>query len=326
MKILVAGGAGYVGTALVPELIKRDHAVTVIDLLWFGNHLPESVCVQRRDLMSMGVDELRPFDVVVFLAGLSNDPMADFSPARNFIENSAAPSFLCYSARKAGVSRFVYGSSCSVYGYAATEPQDESGPTITEYPYGISKLQGEYACRALANDDFSVIALRKGTVCGVSPRMRFDLLINTMFKTALVEGVVHVNNPDIWRPVLAIEDAVQGYVRAIEAPLATSGTYNLASVNLTVGQAAEQVMFGMRKHLNRNIRLDLHHREDLRNYRVDWSKIEQELGYEARYSVATIIAGLCEHYGSHVNLENDLYYNIRMFRRIESRTAEVSEA
>lgn len=326
MRIFVAGGAGYVGTALVAELIKRGHAVTVVDLLWFGNHLPETVDLQCRDLMTMSVDELRPFDVVVFLAGLSNDPMADFSPARNFIENAAAPSFLCYSARQAGVSRFVYGSSCSVYGYAAAAPQDETAPTAAQYPYGISKLQGEHACRALANDEFSVIALRKGTVCGVSPRMRFDLFVNTMFKTALVEGVVHVNNPNIWRPVLAIEDAVQGYVRAIEAPLAISGTYNLASVNLTVGQAAEQVIFGMKRHLARNIRLDLHHREDLRNYRVDWSKIGRELGYEARHSLGTIIASLCEQYGSHTNFENDLYYNIRMLHRIESRTAEVSQA
>ena len=324
MKILVAGGAGYVGTALVTSLIERGHAVTVVDLLWFGNHLPVEASVQQRDLMGLSVEELRSFDVVVFLAGLSNDPMADFSPARNFVENAAAPGFLCYSARQAGVRRFVYGSSCSVYGFTGGEPQDENGSTISEYPYGISKLQGENACRGLANESFSVIALRKGTVCGVGPRMRFDLLINTMFKTALVEGVIHVNNPDIWRPVLAIEDAVQAYVKAIEAPWPVSGVFNLASANLTVGSAAEQVMFGLKKHLNRNIHLDLHHRHDVRNYRVDWSKIERVLGYEARHSVDSIVASLCQHYSGNVNFENDLYYNIRMFRHVEGRTAEAS--
>lgn len=324
MKILVAGGAGYVGTALVLALMARGHAVTVVDLLWFGNHLPGQVCIQQRDIMSLSVEELRTIDVVVFLAGLSNDPMADYSPARNFVENSAAPSFLCYLARKAGVRRFVYASSCSVYGYTEGGPQDENGPTVSEYPYGISKLQGESACLALANDTFSVVALRKGTVCGVSPRMRFDLLINTMFKTAVVEGVIHVNNPDIWRPVLAIEDAVQGYVRAIESPWEVSGVFNLASANLTIGQAAEQVMFGIKKHLKRNIHIDLHHRSDVRNYRVNWSKIERVLGYEARHSVTSIVASLCKHYREHVNFENDLYYNIRIFRYIEARTAQVS--
>src|SRR5687767_5555694 len=214
--------------------------------------------------MTLTAEELQPFDVVVFLAGLSNDPMADFSPARNFIENAAAPGYLCYAARKAGVRRFVYASSCSVYGFTQGEPQDESARTLSEYPYGISKLHGEHACRTLANDSFSVIALRKGTVCGVSPRKRFDLLLNTMFKTAMVEGVIRVNNAKIWRPVLAIEDAVDAYVRAIEAPPHISGTFNLASANVTVGQAAEQVMFGIRKHLNRSVRLELHQREDVR--------------------------------------------------------------
>jgi nucleoside-diphosphate-sugar epimerase len=324
MKILVAGGAGYVGSALVLALMDRGHEITVVDLLWFGNYLPVQARVQRRDVMSLSIEELRPYDVVVFLAGLSNDPMADYSPARNFVENSASPGFLCYAARKAGVSRFVYASSCSVYGYAASEPQDETAPASPEFPYGISKLQGEHACRALATANFSVIALRKGTVCGVSPRMRFDLLLNTMFKTALLEGVIHVNNSDIWRPVLAIEDAVQGYVRAIEAPLAVSGTYNIASLNLTIGQAAEQVMFGIKKSLNRNIHLDLHHRDDVRNYRVSWARAERDLGYAAEHSVTTIIASLCKSYGGHANFENDAYYNIRTFRHLEAHAAQVS--
>ena len=318
MKILVAGGAGYVGTSLVRALMARGHFLTVVDLFWFGDHLPNKAVAQKRDLMTLSAEELQPFDVVVFLAGLSNDPMAEFSPARNFIENAAAPGYLCYMARKAGVGRFVYASSCSVYGVTQGEPQDESAPTLSEYPYGISKLNGERACRALANDDFSVIALRKGTVCGVSPRMRFDLLLNTMFKTAMLEGVIRVNNPKIWRPVLAIEDAVEAYVKAIEAPPQVSGTFNLASVNVTVGQAAEQVMFGMRKHLDRNIRLELHQREDVRNYRVDWALIEQTLGYRPRHGVASIVADLCEHYGDHSNLDNDDYCNIRTFHKIET--------
>jgi nucleoside-diphosphate-sugar epimerase len=318
MNILVAGGAGYVGTSLVCALMARGHLVTVVDLFWFGNHLPDKVVAQQRDLMTLTVEELHPFDVVVFLAGLSNDPMADFSPARNFVENAAAPGYLCYAAKKAGVRRFVYASSCSVYGFTQGVAQDERAPTLSEYPYGISKLHGERACRDLAGTGFSVIALRKGTVCGVSPRMRFDLLLNTMFKTAMVEGLIRVNNPKIWRPVLAMEDAVDAYVKAIEAPFNISGTFNVASTNVTVGQAAEQVMFGLRKHLDRNIRLELHQREDVRNYRVDWSLIENTLNYNPHHNVATIVASLCRHYGGQSNFENDAYYNIRTFQNLES--------
>jgi nucleoside-diphosphate-sugar epimerase len=324
MNILVAGGAGYVGTSLVCALMARGHLVTVVDLFWFGNHLPDKVIVQQRDLMTVTVEELQPFDVVVFLAGLSNDPMADFSPARNFVENAAAPGYLCYAARKAGVRRFVYASSCSVYGFTQGDAQDERAPTLSQYPYGISKLHGERACRDLAGEDFSVIALRKGTVCGVSPRMRFDLLLNTMFKTAMVEGVIRVNNPKIWRPVLAIEDAVDAYVKAVEAPFEISGTFNIASTNVTVGQAAEQVMFGLRTHLDRNIRLELHQRDDVRNYRVDWSLIESTLDYSARHNVATIVASLCRHYGGQSNFENDAYYNIRTFQNLESGAMQAS--
>jgi nucleoside-diphosphate-sugar epimerase len=137
--------------------------------------------------------------------------------------------------------------------------------------------------------------------------MRFDLHITPMFNTALVEGVIQVHNPDIWRPERALEDAVQGYVRAIESPWEVSGVFNLASANLTIGQAAEQVMFGIKKHLKRSIHIDLHHRSDVRNYRVSWSKIERVLGYEARHSVTSIVASLCKHYSEHVNFENDLY-------------------
>jgi nucleoside-diphosphate-sugar epimerase len=324
MTILVAGGAGYVGTSLVGALLARGHLVTVVDLFWFGNHLPDRAVTQQRDLMTLTIEELQPFDVVVFLAGLSNDPMADFSPARNFVENAAAPGYLCYAARKAGAKRFVYASSCSVYGYTQGDAQDEQAPTLSQYPYGISKLHGERACRDLAGDGFSVVALRKGTVCGVSPRMRFDLLLNTMFKTAMVEGVIRVSNPKIWRPVLAIEDAVDAYVKAIEAPLEISGTFNVASTNVTVGQAAEQVMFGLRAHLDRSIRLELHHRDDVRNYRVDWSLIEGTLNYCARHNVATIVASLCKHYGGQSNFENDAYYNIRTFQNLESGAMQAS--
>src|SRR5262249_49751817 len=141
------------------------------------------------------------------LAGLSNDPMAEYSPWQNFIDNAASPAYLAYTAKRAGVRRFIFGSSCSVYGHAVNKLYDEESPAACSYPYGISKLQGEVGCLQLADDSFSVIALRKGTVCGYSPRMRLDLVINTMFKCALQDGAVVVNNPSIWRPILTIQDA-----------------------------------------------------------------------------------------------------------------------
>lgn len=163
MRVLVAGGAGYVGSALIPRLLERDYKVSVADLFWFGNNLPDQTSLLNKDLFHLTVEDLRDYDQVIFLGGLSNDPMAEFSPAKNFVYNAAAPAYLAYTAKKEGVKRYIYASSCSVYGYTVNELYDESRPVTSSYPYGISKLQGEQAVLNLADDRFSVISLRKGT-------------------------------------------------------------------------------------------------------------------------------------------------------------------
>src|SRR5438093_1082415 len=125
MKILIAGGAGYVGSVLVPKLIDRGYEVDVLDLLWFGNSLPSAVRVIQNDVLKITESELKGYDQVILLAGLSNDPMADYSPSRNFVDNGASSAFLAYLSRRAGVKRFIYASSCSVYGYTVNELYDE---------------------------------------------------------------------------------------------------------------------------------------------------------------------------------------------------------
>jgi len=227
MRILIAGGAGYVGSALIPHLLDRGYQIDVVDLFWFGNKLPSEAGILEKDIFDLQVSDLAGYDQVIFLAGLSNDPMADFSPAKNFIFNASAPAYLAYIAKKAKVKRYIYASSCSVYGYTENELFDETCPVNSSYPYGISKLQGERAVMQMVDSDFSVIALRKGTVSGYSPRMRFDLIINTMFKCAMKEGVIHVNDPAIWRPFLGIEDASMAYTRAVEANDSLSGIFNI---------------------------------------------------------------------------------------------------
>src|ERR1700757_3397729 len=204
MKLLIAGGAGYVGSVLIPKLLDRGYKVDVVDLFWFGNHLPKQTGTLNKDIFHLSQEDLEPYDQVIFLAGLSNDPMAEFSPSKNFIFNAAAPAYLAYTAKKAKVKRYVYASSCSVYGYTENELYDETRPAVCNYPYGISKLQGEQAALQLQSERFSVISLRKGTVCGYSPRMRLDLIVNTMFKTAMRDRKITVNNPSICRPILGI--------------------------------------------------------------------------------------------------------------------------
>src|SRR6201993_815138 len=272
MKLLIAGGAGYVGSVLIPKLLDRGYKVDVVDLFWFGNHLPRQVGILRKDIFQLTEEDLEPYDQVIFLAGLSNDPMAEYSPHKNFVFNAAAPAYLAYVAKIAKVKRFIYASSCSVYGYTENELYDENRPVGSMFPYGISKLQGEQAAVQLIDKTFSVISLRKGTISGYSPRMRFDLIINTMFKTAMKNRIITVNNPSIWRPILSIDDAATAYIRAVEANQKISGVFNIASGNYTVGEVADLVKSAIQERMKIPVSLEIKHIQDFRNYKVSIEK------------------------------------------------------
>src|SRR5712692_1122471 len=289
MKLLIAGGAGYVGSVLIPKLLDRGYKVDVVDLFWFGNHLPRQVGLLNKDIFHLSVEDLEPYDEVIFLAGLSNDPMAEFSPSKNFIFNAAAPSYLAYTAKNAKVKRYIYASSCSVYGYTENELYDENRPVASTYPYGISKLQGEQAAIQLVDQDFSIISLRQGTISGYSPRMRLDLIINTMFKTAMQDRTITVNNPSIWRPILSIEDAATAYIRAIEANHKISGIFNIASGNYTVGEVADLVKSAIEERLNFRVNLNIKHVQDFRNYKVSFEKAANVLSFHPQGDVRSIV-------------------------------------
>jgi nucleoside-diphosphate-sugar epimerase len=319
MKILLAGGAGYIGSALVPVLLERGYSLTVVDLLWFGNHLPPGVPVIQKDVFHLQEHDLREFDEVVFLAGLSNDPMAEYSPSKNFISNAAAPAYLAYLAKRAGCRRYIYAGSCSVYGYTVNELYDENSPAVSQYPYGISKLQGEQAAMQLRGNGFSVICFRQGTVSGFSPRMRLDLIVNTMFRTAMQKGEIVVNNPSIWRPILSIEDAVSAYVRAIEASDEISGVFNVASGNYTVGEVADVVKGSLEERAKRRVKLTIKHLQDFRNYKVSIEKAVNVLSFKPRHTVGSIVEHLLQHADQFKDFDNPAYYNIRVFEALEAQ-------
>jgi nucleoside-diphosphate-sugar epimerase len=316
MRILVAGGAGYIGSRLVPSLMEHGYQVDVIDALWFGNHLPPDVQVVQRDLFTCDMSAFEGYEQVIFLAGISNDPMAEYDPAENFVQNGALPAYLAFTAKKARVKRFIYASSCSIYGYTQDELYDESGTIACGYPYGISKLQGERAVLQMADADFSVIALRQGTVCGWSPRMRFDLIVNTMYKTAIASGVITVNNASIWRPILDIRDATRAFTRAVQASYGISGVFNVASGNYTVGQVADFVKDGIEERSAQRVRMEILAVKDFRNYKVSCGRARVELGYEPQYSIRDIVADIHAHADSYGDFSSDEYYNIRVFKSL----------
>jgi len=317
MKILIAGGAGYIGSILVPVLIEHGYEVEVIDLLWFGNHLPENVKVIQKELFECIEDDFKGYDQVIFLAGLSNDPMAEFNPSKNFVDNGALPSYLAYMAKRAGVRRFIYASSCSVYGYTIDKLYDEEAPAVSNYPYGISKLQGERGVLQMQDENFSVISLRQGTISGFSPRMRFDLIVNTMFKSAILNKQITINNPSIWRPIYDIRDAANAFVRGIQANEQISGIFNVTSGNYTVGQVGDLVKYEVEKKTGEKIKLDIKNVQDFRNYKVTFDKARTYLGFQPLYTISDIIDNLFDQMKYFGDFEKDEFYNIRTFKKLK---------
>ena len=313
MKVLLAGGAGYIGTALSKE-IKENYDIEIVDLFWFGNNLENNIKVLKKDIFNLEESYLKQFDQVVFLGGLSNDPMAEFSPAQNYVANAAAPAFLAFQCKQAGVSRFIYASSCSVYGFTENKEFDETSPAVSDYPYGISKLQGEFGCMQLNDKDFSVISLRQGTVSGYSPRMRLDLVINTMFKFAISEGKITVNNPKIWRPILAIQDAIQAYKKSIESDLSVSGIFNVCSGNFTIGEVGKIVAERLKKLTSKNIDVNYKQISDFRNYRVSIKSAQEALKFSPKFTIEMIVDELYKNLSKFEDFNNPNYYNIETFK------------
>lgn len=313
-KILIAGGAGYVGTLLTNELIDKGYDVHVIDLLWFGSHYSRDVNLQKKNIVDLTTNDLVGFDCVVFLGGLSNDPMAKYSPSMNFVENAAVPSYLAFISKEAGVRRFVYASTCSVYGYTANQLLDENSDSISpQYPYGISKLAAERAIINMTDDMFRPIALRKGTVGGWSPRMRFDLVVNAMTKTGLTEGKIIVNNPSIWRPLVDIRDVVSAYVRSIESNLDITGVYNISEDNYTIGRLADLVRDTLVDN-GHDVKIETKDVQDFRNYKVLNTKAQMELDFKPRYTPQDSVKSILKNVKNNLDLNDKRYYNIKVFK------------
>lgn len=317
MKVLVSGGAGYIGSTLVPMLLERGYQVRVVDWGLFGlDHLPQEAEIVVGNVLDFREEWLDGIDAVIHLAALSNDPMADFSPRLNYEVNAAGTALLAQMCYKRGIKRFVMGSTCSVYGFTHEEV-DEEWEARPTYPYAISKLMAERALQCLEGDGFGPIILRKGTVIGWSPRMRYDLVANTMVKTALTEGRILVRNPHLWRPILDVKDAAAAYIRALEAPSNVRGVFNVALDNYTVGQIAAEVAEVLRE---RGFQVKIEHQNlmDVRNYRVSTRKAEEVLGFRPTVTLKESVRGMLDKIqaGTNADFHNPRYYNIEWWRRM----------
>ena len=314
-KIFIAGGAGYIGTRFCNEFAHL-YDITVYDHFWFGDHITNKVNKIYGDIRNIKPKTLEEYDAVLFLGGLSNDPMAMYRPDLNFIENSAIPTYLTFIAKQAGVKRFICASSCSVYGHTKNKTLTESSKVKPSYAYGISKLQCERGISILEDDLFKPIIFRKGTVGGWSQRMRYDLVINTMLMTAFTKGEITVNSPKLWRPLIDIRDVIEGYKLAIECDENISGIFNLSGGNYTIGGLGEIVRSTLLTE-GYDIKLNYLDIKDIRNYKVSTSNIEDVLGFESKFTPRDSIKEILLNIDlNNYDFNNEQCYNIQTFKKV----------
>jgi nucleoside-diphosphate-sugar epimerase len=223
MRVLVTGHKGYIGTVLTTMLLKRGHQVVGLDSDLFADCTFEEAPVEvpsfHKDLRDLQVSDLKGIDAVMHLAGLSNDPLGNLNPDLTYEINYHASVRLAQMAKEAGVTRYIFSSSCSTYGAAGDRILDESAEFNPVTPYGRSKVLVEQEVAKLASPEFSPTYLRNATAYGVSPRLRFDLVLNNLVAWAFTTGRVYIKSDGSpWRPIVHIEDISRAFCAVLTAP------------------------------------------------------------------------------------------------------------
>lgn len=305
MKVLVTGHRGYIGSVLTALLLEKGCDVTGYDsdlyrACSFAGAPPE-VPEFEKDARDAVADDLRGFDAVIHLAGLSNDPLGDYRPGLTDEINCKASVRLAALAKKARVPRFLFASSCSTYGAAGQDFLDESAAFNPVTPYGASKVDVERAVAPMADETFSPTFIRASTAYGLSPRLRFDLVLNNLTAWAFTTGEVYLKSDGSpWRPIVHVEDIALAYFAALTSPreLVHNKAYNvgLTTENYQMREIAElvkAVVPGSRV----NFAPDAG--PDARCYRVDCGAIARELRafkpqWTARRGVEQLYEAFCD--------------------------------
>lgn len=281
MRVAVTGGCGYVGSVLVPKLLAAGHSVRVFDIQWFGNYLQPhpQLRVARYDIRESTLP-LGDTDAIIHLAGVANDPTGDLDPKLTWEINALATMQLVDSAVRGGVKQFIYASSGSVYGVSGEPQVTEELPLVPLSEYNKTKMVAERVLLSYAGR-IGIQILRPATVCGLSPRMRLDVVVNLLAMMALDKGIIKMNGGKQMRPNIHIEDMADLYIWMLDNPHLT-GIYNAGFENLSVGEIAK--MIADRTHV-RTVALPV---IDPRSYRLNSERL-LSTGFKPRKTVANAI-------------------------------------
>lgn len=325
--VLVTGGAGYVGSVLVPKLLAAGYRVRVLDLFLYGEHVMDAVRSNPKlklikgDLRDRALLEqcLTECDAVIHLACISNDPSFELNPDLGKSINLDAFTPLVEIAKAKGVRRFIYASSSSVYGIKDEENVTEDLPSLPLTDYSKYKAMCEEILKKYQSPDFTTVTIRSATVCGYSPRLRLDLTVNILTNLAVNKGVITVFGGDQKRPNIHIEDITDLYTSLLSLPAEkiAGKIWNVGYENHKVSEIAEMVRDVVGAD---HVKIVTSPTDDHRSYHISSEKIRRDLGYVAKRSLSDAIRDLVAAFkaGKIPDPMGDIrYYNVKLMQAIK---------
>jgi nucleoside-diphosphate-sugar epimerase len=321
-KILITGGAGYIGSVLVPYLIHKNYQITVLDLMFFGDHLnrhPNLDIVTGDIRDKVLINKIMPgHDIVIHLACVSNDPSFELNPKLGKSINLDAFTPLVESAKNNGVNRFIYASSSSVYGIKEESNVVEDMDLLPLTDYSKYKAECELILSKYSSNDFIVTTLRPATVCGYSPRQRLDVIVNILTNLAYNKRKITVHGGNQLRPNIHIKDMVTAYYAIINADKnkINGEIFNVGYENKTVIELAEIV----KKTIGEDVSIVVENTDDNRSYHISSEKIKKVINFVPKYNIVDAVVDLKNAFKKKLlpdSLEKDKYFNLKRMQSIK---------
>ena len=326
-KVMVTGGAGYVGAVLCPKLTKAGYGVRVLDTCWYGTDVLDSIAGDPNfELMVGDIRDAQTVQAavagctdVIHLACISNDPSYDLDPTLGESVNFTAFEPLVRAARDAGVQRFIYASSSSVYGVKEELKVTEDLPLEPLSDYSRFKAECEPILIGYADDEFTVTIIRPATVCGYSPRQRLDVVVNILTNFAVNRGIIKVFGGDQYRPNLHIEDMCRVYLQVLaeDTDKVQRQIFNVGGVNHTVREIAEIV----KANVGGDLTVQVEPTDDNRSYRISSDLIAETIGFRPVKSVGDAVQDLVAAFDQGLlpdSMTSSKYFNIQRMNEILS--------
>ena len=307
MNILVTGACGYKGSVLVPKLLEKGHSVVALDIMWFGNLLPnhKDLKVIKQDIRDIDNVPLDGIDVIIHLSSVANDPCGDLNPKLTWEISCLATMQLADKAFRMGIKHFIYASSGSVYGLKEEKDVTEDLTLVPLSEYNKTKMVAERVLLSY-QDHMNVQIVRPATVCGLSPRMRLDVSVNLLTMQALTKGQITVLGGNQTRPNIHIDDITDLYLFFIDNK-ALSGIYNAGFENLKIIEIAEMIS------QKTGAEIIIKSSEDPRSYRVNSDKL-RSVGFKPKKSVSIAISEITEAVKNKELTDEKRHYNLHWMR------------